>query len=203
MSEEKTLSNYYKFHAYIYDSTRWTFLFGRQGLIKKIKKQNIRPNTILEIGCGTGNVTKALTTHFPDAHILSLDLSEDMLHIARKKLKDHNNVNFMLKAFDAQFQYKHSFDLIIYAYSLSMIREQWDSLEKATMANLSPMGHIGLVDFHNSSASWFKKWMGYNHVYMEGHLPSWMNENFDPVQDDVQKAYLGWWVYRSWIGRKL
>jgi len=54
------LEKYYKTHSKIYDVTRWSFLFGRNALIKAIARY-CRPEWILEIGCGTGKNLAALS----------------------------------------------------------------------------------------------------------------------------------------------
>lgn len=40
---------------------------------------DINPNRILDIGCGPGNSTDRLAKQFPNADILGVDFSEDML----------------------------------------------------------------------------------------------------------------------------
>ena len=42
---------------------------------------------ILELGCGTGNLTRLLLAHFPRARLFSLDFSEAMLKRARAKIR--------------------------------------------------------------------------------------------------------------------
>lgn len=42
--------------------------------------------TVLEIGCGTGNFTEALRAKYPAANIVAVDFSEKMLQVAREKL---------------------------------------------------------------------------------------------------------------------
>lgn len=44
---------------------------------------DINPNRILDIGCGPGNSTDRLAKQFPNADILGVDFSEDMLKEAR------------------------------------------------------------------------------------------------------------------------
>jgi S-adenosylmethionine-diacylgycerolhomoserine-N-methlytransferase len=35
-SGETAIERYYRFHAPVYDLTRWTFLFGRSGILRKV-----------------------------------------------------------------------------------------------------------------------------------------------------------------------
>ena len=41
---------------------------------------------ILDLGCGTGNITQKAKERFPNAKITCLDLSENMIEIAKEKL---------------------------------------------------------------------------------------------------------------------
>ncbi|MBW2466949.1 MAG: alpha/beta fold hydrolase, partial [Deltaproteobacteria bacterium] len=65
-------------------------------LIEKIDiaRDLSRIETILEIGCGTGNFTSLLTDKFPAAKIIALDFSPEMIAKARHKLKK-NNIEFI------------------------------------------------------------------------------------------------------------
>lgn len=47
-------------------------------------------HTVLEIGCGTGRVTRHLRTILPETSVLiASDISQDMMDVAKNKLKDH------------------------------------------------------------------------------------------------------------------
>ena len=50
---------------------------------------------ILEIGCGTGIYTRLLRKAFTGAHITAIDISEDMLKVAREKL-DGENISYVV-----------------------------------------------------------------------------------------------------------
>lgn len=65
---------------------------------------------ILDIGCGTGNYTKLLRRKFPHAEIKAIDISGEMIKIAREKLRD-KSIEFVTR--DAEkIGSKESFDLI-------------------------------------------------------------------------------------------
>ncbi len=51
---------------------------------------------ILDVGCGTGNFTRLLRENFPGAGITAVDISGDMVRVARGKL-DASGVDFMVK----------------------------------------------------------------------------------------------------------
>ena len=46
------------------------------------------PREIIDIGCGPGNSTKVLKDHFPNAHIIGADNSENMLDSARNNVPE-------------------------------------------------------------------------------------------------------------------
>ena len=50
---------------------------------------------ILEIGCGTGAYTQLLRARYGDAEITAVDISGEMVKVARKKLPD-KNINFVV-----------------------------------------------------------------------------------------------------------
>lgn len=48
----------------------------------------LRPRSIIDIGCGPGNSTEVLRRAFPDAEILGIDSSPEMVSQARERLPD-------------------------------------------------------------------------------------------------------------------
>jgi malonyl-CoA O-methyltransferase len=55
-------------------------------------KDAVPDGAILEVGCGTGFVSEQLIDHFPDRDIIISDISEKMLELCRKKLKNSGKV---------------------------------------------------------------------------------------------------------------
>lgn len=90
-------------------------------------------NTILEIGCGTGNFTKMLADRFPEAGIQALDFSPEMLsHASLKQQK--NDIEFICDEAE-QFLINapsESFDLVVSNGAL-----QWFSDLDGTLKNIA------------------------------------------------------------------
>ena len=64
-----------------------------QRLIQKIQLER-PPQHILEIGCGTGCLTRELAERFPDAEITATDLSENMLLTAAQNLAQYPQIHY-------------------------------------------------------------------------------------------------------------
>ncbi|UCD55755.1 MAG: malonyl-ACP O-methyltransferase BioC [Candidatus Omnitrophota bacterium] len=94
---------------------------------------------ILDVGCGTGNYTGLLRKRFPLAKIKAVDISGEMIEIARKKLQD-KQIEFAVR--DAEkIDSKDPLDLIT-----SNVSFQWFvDLEKALLnykKSLKPGGAV-------------------------------------------------------------
>lgn len=198
---EHKVEQYYRFHARIYDATRWSFLFGRASLLDKIPDLPSRPN-ILEIGCGTGKNIERLEYHFPDAHITGLDLSKDMLRKARKRLFPSSQVKLKQARYGSHCFSYDSFDLILLSYSLTMFGDDFETVFEQISNDLKAGGVIAVVDFDTSPFSWFRRWMELNHVDFSGRLRPLLNKYFTPTDVNIHKAYGGLWTYLQFIGRQ-
>ncbi len=195
------LERYYQFHSRIYDATRWSFLFGREEVLLRAACV-ISPRNILEVGCGTGRNLPWLRKRFPQAHITGVDLSEQMLAIAAKKISD-DQTTLLRRSYSAPVhQDNQRFDLVLFSYALSMFNPGWEQAIDAAWEDLAEGGCIAVVDFSDSYFSWFRNWMGVNHVRMEGHLWPYLSRKFAPLLDERFAAYGGVWNYGIFIGRK-
>ncbi|MBM4287168.1 MAG: methyltransferase domain-containing protein [Deltaproteobacteria bacterium] len=196
------VARYYRLHSRVYDATRWSFLFGRNHLIKMISDR-ARPPRILDIGCGTGDNLLRLCLKFPTAEITGLDLSEAMLSIARKKLENHGcPVNLVHRAYDQPLAPATPFDLLVFSYSLSMFNPGWEQAIDCACQDLDRGGCIAVVDFHNSPFPLFKRWMALNHVRLGGHLMPLLVSRFRPEVCQLYPAYGGIWSYFLFLGKK-
>ncbi|MFP4226215.1 MAG: class I SAM-dependent methyltransferase [Desulfobacterales bacterium] len=166
--------------------------------------ESCAPGRILEIGCGTGKNLAALSRLFPTAQITGVDLSNEMLSVARKQLGENNHrVHLINAAYDLPIDPVHPFDLIVFSYTLSMINPGWSHAISCATADLAPNGIIAAVDFHDTALEIFKTWMQVNHVRMESHLLPELSLNFQPETLEIQVAYGGLWKYFIYIGRKV
>ena len=77
-------------------------------LANRISVQN--PKKILDIGCGPGNSTEVLRRKYPDAYILGVDKSEEMIKTAKEK---YPNLDFQICDAGAELsKLDHDFDIV-------------------------------------------------------------------------------------------
>jgi S-adenosylmethionine-diacylgycerolhomoserine-N-methlytransferase len=197
------IEGYYRLHARIYDATRWSFLFDREAILECAEAAWPRPGRILEVGCGTGRNLMALARRFPRAQLTGLDLSGAMLAVARRKTAAlGSRVTLVERAYAAPLAEARGFDLVLCSYALSMFNPGFEQAIAAATRDLAPGGHFALVDFHTTRFPWFARWMGVNHVRMDGQLRPLLRENFAVVTEQVRSAYGGIWEYLLFVGRK-
>ena len=197
------LTRYYRWHARLYDATRWSFLFGRAALIRSIAQLPNPPRHILEIGCGTGDNLLRLARQFSDAAVTGLDLSADMLAQAQRKLtKRPMPVTLRQQRYDRPLSPEPAFDLIVFSYCLSMINPGWRQALDSALRDLRPGGRLAVVDFHDTRFLAFQRWMAINHVRMDGHLLPNLNAHCSPLLQTTSAAYGGLWRYFRFIGQK-
>ena len=70
---------------------------------------DFKPSRVLELGCGTGNLTKKLFEHFPNASVTAVDVSAEILAVAERQLagrdvtvvnQDFSELNLEVRGFD-------------------------------------------------------------------------------------------------------
>jgi S-adenosylmethionine-diacylgycerolhomoserine-N-methlytransferase len=197
---QSAITRYYRFHAGIYDFTRWTFLRGRENLIR-LAAAYCHPKNILEVGCGTGKNLLHLGRLFPEAQLCGLDLSPHMLAQAHQKLRGlGQRVSLVEAAYDRPVT-PGRFDLVVFSYALSMFNPGWEAALLTAGQDLGPGGTVAVVDFHDSPSRRFKSWMGVNHVRLDSHLLPRLRKMFPSGEWSVPSAFGGLWSYLLFVGK--
>lgn len=187
------VQNFYRYHAYVYDFTRWMILHGRR---KAVERMQVSPDArVLEIGCGTGlNFRHLLGRLDPQrGELIGLDFSADMLRQAEKRVAASGWSNVHLVQGDAtQLDLGKKFDAILFAYSLTMIPD-WPRAIDCACRHLKPGGRLVVLDFGQ-----FRGWGPFGAV-MRGWLRANHVETLRPYVQELKKALPNTAMY-DWLG---
>jgi SAM-dependent methyltransferase len=108
-------------------------------------------STVLEAGCGVGAQTVILTRNSPDAQFTSIDISDDTLAEAARRVGDAGNVTFRrADIFDLPFPDAH-FDHVFVCFVLEHLPQPAAALT-ALMRVLKPGGSITVIEGDHGSA---------------------------------------------------
>ena len=111
--------------------------------------EGLTPKRIIEVGCGTAELTCALARRFPSAEVVGLDIDPEILAIARKKVeREHLNVQLVPASAESMPFPDGHFDLVV----SSLMLHHLDSSTKERALRewkrvLAPGGTLLLVDF--------------------------------------------------------
>ena len=101
-----------------------------------------RPNKIVDLATGTGDLAFAITKKLPDAEIVGIDFSEAMLAIARRKgLRKTMVADAMRLPFADD-----SFDCLTVAFGLRNMEDRDRALREMSRV-LQPNGHLLILEF--------------------------------------------------------
>lgn len=103
--------------------------------------------SVLELGCGTGHLTRELLRRFPEASFLVTDLAPSMLGFCGEHLGEFDRARVRLERLDARVPaLDETFDLIVSSAMVQWFPDLGAHLE-ACMALLKPGGMYALSGF--------------------------------------------------------
>ncbi len=186
------VQRFYRYHALVYDQTRWMILHGRR---RAVARMGLQPNSdVLEVGCGTGlNFHYVIDELGADSRLVGLDFSADMLQRAERRVAQKGWSNVELVQGDAtKLALGRAFDAILFAYSLTMIPD-WPAAVDRAVEHLKPGGRLVVLDFSRFHgwgplAPVMRTWLRLNHVI-----------TLRPYEDKLRAALPGTEVY-YWLG---
>lgn len=196
MSKQDSIIKYYRKQSVFYDFTRPVFLFGRDELVDLIDNDK-SSGTLLEVGCGTGYLLEKLSQR-TDLRLAGLDLSEEMLDKAKKKLSP--NVELIYSDF-FEYEPKVKYDYIVLSYVFTLDFQTIKKQVKKVKSLLKIGGKIFVVDFHKYGSQIYKKYMNWHGIEMDEELMRLLELEFKLEKKVVKKAYGGVWEYFYYVGK--
>ncbi|SDM48558.1 tRNA (cmo5U34)-methyltransferase [Daejeonella rubra] len=182
---------------------------------------DFKPLRILDLGCGTGNLTQRILEHFPDAKIDVLDLSEDILHECMNRFDNKSNINYLQADFKSMNLPGGTYDLVMSSIAIHHVEDPFkfklytDVFQSLKMDGLfifadQTRGITDEIYFKNiecwkaealklgSTEENWKMWMAHQdahdfHSPVGWHLENLQKAGFNEV--DLLSKYLMWGVF--------
>ncbi len=130
-------------HMLSFQIDRW----WRHRTARHIARQH--PRHLLDLATGTGDLAILLAKKIPNANIIALDRSQNMLHIAKEKANRKKHcLSISFVAGDAELLPfdDNTFDAVSIAFGVRNYQNQEQGLGEALRV-LKPGGHIAILEF--------------------------------------------------------
>lgn len=148
------LANTFNNEAGIYDETTQYLLLNYDDILNRaIQKIDYSKNSnfsILDLGCGTGNLIKKIRENYPKAKIYALDFSNAMIDVSKEK--NIPNIKYICAdMFDLEHEHLPYFDIIITSFVFHNFKsiEEHDRIIKKIYNHLSINGKVIIADLVN------------------------------------------------------
>lgn len=182
----------YKEFSNIYDLLTFDIDYKKyaNNIFSILKDRGIEEGYILEMACGTGNLTKELAKK--DYEILAFDNSMDMLNIAFPKLIDEESVNLVYGDIFTFRPVGKSYDAIVTLLDVINYFTDEEDLVKIFQTAYRGLRKDGVFIFDLNSENKLKKVLANNtYVYeYEDVFYSWENE----MEGDLIHFYLNFFI---------
>ena len=146
---------------------------------------DFKPSTILDLGCGNGNVTARLLQRFPEASFTLVDASKEMLSICKKNFLN-KNITYLETYFNDLVLTNKSFDLVVAGFSLhhcknhekkELFRKIFNALNKNGIFMCSDLMISKNEPAHKSLV---KRWKDFvNSNFKDGKKWNWLKQHYD------------------------
>ena len=87
-----------------------------QTMVEVIAATCPEPRLILDLGIGTGNLASLLLCTFPHARLVGVDILEDFIDQARRRLEKYADRTSLIRADVADFAFSEEFDIVVSSF---------------------------------------------------------------------------------------
>lgn len=99
-----------------------------EALVKTLPFGHSENIEVIDLGCGTGTISRAVKDVYPNAKITCLDISEKMLQIAAGKLNDVQDAAYINSNF-YDFNFDKNYDAVVSSLALHHLVTKEDKLD--------------------------------------------------------------------------
>ncbi len=151
-------------------------------LLSSIPFDKTQPFHTIDIGCGTGTVAKKIKEKFPNAKITCLDFAENMINMAKAKLKDYEGISYILCDF-SEYEFDKKYDVILSSLSLHHLGKDKKPFYHKVFMNLKNGGVFYNADVVIGSSEYLEKL----------YLSNWKDYMAQSLSDEE--------INQKWLGR--
>jgi malonyl-CoA O-methyltransferase len=150
-------------------------------LKKNCQNNSFIPTSILELGCGTGQLTSLLCEAFPFTQITAIDIAPAMIDIASSK--NLHNVEFQVSGVE-NFTSRHKYDIIISNAAIQWLEDPGKAL--ATLNNFLSDRFLSLhLTFGPKTFQEIYSCIKYAHEWERHHRDSCDPQNTDQQNNGI------------------
>ncbi|MDA3905145.1 MAG: class I SAM-dependent methyltransferase [Bacteroidales bacterium] len=181
--------------------------------------KDLNPKRIVDLGCGTGNLSEVILNQYPESDLIAVDLSTSILDIAAKRLENYPNIKYLNEDFNALDFKTGSIDLAVSSIALHHLTDkEKEKLLKKIYSWLSPKGILIFGDqFAGSTDARYQQHMSNWKLSAEGkNTPEsewtlWMDHQQNHDYHTTVENYFNWckqmgfknsdvvWRYFLWV----
>lgn len=137
-----------------YDFVTRILSFGRDSAWKKKLMKMLPDNagelSVLDLACGTGDVTFLLSKKYPEGQVIGFDLNRVMLELASKRFAGNTALSFEAGNMADTKKPDGAFDIVTGSYALRNAPDIRSTLQEIYRIT-KPGGTCGFLDFSKSS----------------------------------------------------
>ena len=149
--------------------------------IQKISFQGKKK--ILDIGCGDGKITHEIATRVPEGEVIGIDISDNMLALAKKNYASIKHLQFLKNSAETFF-FEKPFDLITSFFALHWVKDHRALLQNCS-ASLTKGGSIHFLMVSGSDPR-------VQEVLTKDFWKRHLKDRPNPFQEITRADYLSW-----------
>lgn len=202
LKKEKKIINMFNHISKKYDIINQILSFGIDSLWRKkavcllneyTKKYNKKKEkNILDLATGTGDLAILLANKFTDSTIIGLDPSEEMLKIAREKIKNNLLKIKIIQGYSQNIPFENErFDIVTIAFGIRNF-QYINSSMKEIHRILKPSGILEILEFSIPENFFLKRiYYIYSHFILNkiGNFVSGSNFAYDYLEKSIKLFY--------------
>ena len=157
------------------------------GLVEAIPFGKDVPIKVIDLGCGTGTISKKVKDAFPNAIITCLDIAPNMIEVTKEKMSRYQNIHYQVGDF-LSYEFGGNYDVVV--SSLALHHLPTDNDKQTFYQKIFNSLHPGGLFFNADIV------LGSNELFQEMYMNKWksfMRKNV--TEEEIENKWMH--VYRT------